>query len=95
MAGFFQPYSKYTVTKVSDGEGGFKETLSNQTTIYVNVQLYENEVKGIMKEKTEVAVEDIVLLKDGFYRIKKIKYMPPVGIKEVVFDRIEKPIYPN
>ena len=58
------PYKRYRPTKVSDGEGGFSETLGASSTLYGDVRYHEAETRMVVRKNSDVQIGDVVVIEE-------------------------------
>lgn len=98
MIGF--PASRYRPTRVSDGAGGYAETLGSATTVYGLVVLHENRTALVCDADEDVDVGDLVDVDagggSGRYRVTAISRQPGATgrRKSCALERLARPVEP-
>jgi len=94
-----RPFTRYRPTKAVDSTGGGSTyVLGTGSTLYGSGPVWENEITLVVRAESDVAIKDIVALSTngdtGQYEVTAIREVPGSMEKELVLERLERPIHP-
>ena len=96
MVGAGTPVTRHRPIRVSDGQGGYNETLDDPVTLFGDWFIHENQVRFVVDFQEDVKINDIIEnpLDGAIYRIIEGVRMSEAPYKTWAMERIEKPIHP-
>ena len=94
------PITRFRSTRVSDGAGGFTETMDSALECYGVVSLANNQEVVIVNRHEVIRPEDVIRIKDemdqndAWYRVGSI--MQPAGSewRQLTIMKIDRPLWP-
>lgn len=94
------PFNRYRPTRVSDGEGGFTETLGTPAVIYGILESNKNQTTALIDLYEDVKIGDIIGITpeetttEAQYRVTAFTRVLDTVIREYSLERMDRPISP-
>ena len=94
------PLKRYRPTRVSDGEGGFTETLGTGAVIYGIIEANSNQTTALIELYEDVKMDDILGVTpeetstEALYRVKDMSRVLDTVWRQLQLECMDRPVSP-